>query len=284
MRELIVADGAIEAVFLPEAGARLHRLRAFGQDLLRTPEDPEAHVREPFFWGAYVMAPWCNRIPATATEVAGRVVDVRANFADGSAIHGQVAAARWTPDDDGTACRILAGDDGWPWAYEASMEPRIRGPRLILDLSILNRSDGPMPAGLGLHPWWRRPVRVALGATSVYPSNTEPPAVPVPVSGRFDLRSARDPARRLDATWTGLAGPIELEWPEHRVAGTLAFSSSADHVAVATPEDPDATAVEIQTHAPGGVRRLQLGLPGAMRVLAPGERLELTASLTVRQR
>lgn len=284
MRQLVIADGPIEVTLLPEAGARLHRLRAFGHDLLRTPDDPEAHVRDPFFWGAYVMAPWCNRIPAAPTPVAGRIVDVRANFADGSAIHGQVAAARWTPDVDGTTCQVLAGEDGWPWAYEATMAATIDGAQLVLDVSVLNRSDGPMPAGVGLHPWWRRPVRVGVRATSVYPSNVRPPDVPVPVGNRFNLRRPTDPPRGLDATWTGRSGPIELEWPELGVAGTLTCSSSADHVAIATPDDPDATAVEIQTHAPDGLRRLQLGLPGAMHVLGPGERLGLTATLTVRQR
>ena len=284
MRELVVADGLIEATLLPDVGARIHRIRAFGHDLLRTPDDVEAHVRDPFFWGAYVMAPWCNRIPATATSVAGRDVDVGANFPDGSAIHGQVVGARWTVDDDERTCRIRAGCDGWPWAYEATVAPRVEEARLILELSVMNLSDGPMPAGLGLHPWWRRPVRVALEAASVYPSNAHPADVPEPVGGRFDLGSPRDPTRGLDATWTGLSGPIELEWPELGLVGTLTVSPSVDHVAVATPDDPDATAVEVQTHAPDGLRRLRDGLPGAMHLLGPGERLEVTATLTVRQR
>ncbi len=62
MRELRVADGPLEAVLLPEAGARLHRLRAFGHDLLRTPSDPVDHLRDPIVWGGYLMAPWCNRL------------------------------------------------------------------------------------------------------------------------------------------------------------------------------------------------------------------------------
>jgi galactose mutarotase-like enzyme len=41
MHELRLQEGPIEVVVVPEAGARLHRLRAFGEDLLRTPDDPE---------------------------------------------------------------------------------------------------------------------------------------------------------------------------------------------------------------------------------------------------
>ena len=70
MRELHLGDGPLEAVLLPEAGARLHRLRAFGHDLLRTPSDADDHLREPFFWGGYVMAPWCNRLAAGTTSLS----------------------------------------------------------------------------------------------------------------------------------------------------------------------------------------------------------------------
>ena len=76
MDEVVIADGPLEVVVLPEAGARLHRLRAFGHDVLRTPDDPATHLGDPFFWGAYVMAPWCNRIEARPTAVGSRQVDL----------------------------------------------------------------------------------------------------------------------------------------------------------------------------------------------------------------
>src|SRR5512146_356766 len=72
-----LADGPIEVELLPAIGARLPRIRAFGRDLLRTPPDPASHRREPFSWGGYVMAPWCNRIPAVPTTVGDRVIRPR---------------------------------------------------------------------------------------------------------------------------------------------------------------------------------------------------------------
>ncbi|HEY7526799.1 MAG TPA: hypothetical protein VIA82_08210, partial [Candidatus Limnocylindria bacterium] len=276
MRELRLAAGPLEAVLLPEAGARLHRLRAFGHDLLRTPDRPVAHRRDPFFWGAYVMAPWCNRIVAAPVAVDGRVVDVPANFADGTAIHGQVYARPWSVDPDGMTCRCLAGGDGWPWTYEVSLRPRLDDEGLTLHLRLVNRSAEPMPTGLGLHPWWRRPVEVAFRAGRVYPSNVDPPRRPIPVADAWDLSRRAAPPSGLDATWTGLMTPtIELSWPALGVAATLTVSASADHVVVATPADPDATAVEVQTHAPDGMRRLLAGDPGALRWLEPGAELRV---------
>ena len=46
-----VADRLIEVELLPDVGARMHRLRVFGHDLLRTPDDASAYVRDPFRWG-----------------------------------------------------------------------------------------------------------------------------------------------------------------------------------------------------------------------------------------
>ena len=51
---LTVAEGPILVELLPELGGRLHRLCVFGQDLLRTPADPTAYLRQPFHWGGYV--------------------------------------------------------------------------------------------------------------------------------------------------------------------------------------------------------------------------------------
>ena len=99
MESLTLANETIEAEVLPGLGARLHRLRAFGHDLLRTPPDLTTYAREPFFWGSYPMAPWCNRVSTERTVVGTRVVALTPNFPDGSAIHGQVYRAAWETDD-----------------------------------------------------------------------------------------------------------------------------------------------------------------------------------------
>lgn len=282
MRELRVTGGPLEATVLPDVGARLHSLRAFGHDLLHTPEDPEQHRDMPFAWGAYVMAPWCNRVSPRRTVVEGRTVDLPVNFPDGSAIHGQVYARPWSVDADGRTCRVTAGGDGWPWAYEAGLAVVPTDAGLRLELTLLNRSDGPMPAGIGLHPWWRRPLLVAIEAEAVYPSNTDPGPGPTPVSGSFDLRSPSVPPVGLDATWTALgARPVQLLRPDRGVAVDIALNG-ADFVAMATPAG-DATAVEVQTHAPFGLAHLVRGEPGAMAVLDPGAALRMSLDIAARR-
>jgi len=270
---------AIEAVVLPEVGARLHRLRVFGHDLLRMPSDVEEHLRDPFFWGSFVMAPWCNRIAADAGLVGSRRVAPGPNFADGSAIHGQVYARPWERDADGTLWAV-GGGDGWPWVYEVSQRIELRDRSLRLRLSLVNRSTDAMPAGLGIHPWFRRPVQVAIRGSAVYEANAATDPRPVAVDGQFDLREVGEVPTDLDATWTDLTEPpVELRWPAVGLRAVMRVTAPTIHVVAATPGNLDAVAVEPQTHAPQGLRRLVNGEPGGLAWLEPGAALGLTVEL-----
>ena len=274
-----IGDGPVEVEILPAVGARLHRLRVDGHDLLRTPSDVARHLDDPWFWGSYPMAPWCNRIAAGPTAVAGRELDLPPNFPDGTAIHGQVSQASWTQVGDGSF-RIRAGGDGWPWPYEVEQEIAMQGRAVELELRLTNLADEPMPAGLGIHPWFRRPVGVAIRADAAYRSYAAPEADPEPVAGRFDRRRLEELPVGLDACWTALAEPpIVLEWPSGGVRATIATTPPVRYVVAASPSEIDAVAVEPQTHAPAGVRRFVNGELGALTLLDPGATLGLTVRI-----
>jgi Galactose mutarotase and related enzymes len=284
LNRLTIADGPIHVEVLPEVGARLHRLRAFGQDLLRTPDDPAEYARDPFSWGAYVMAPWCNRISAAPTAVAGQVVHLASNFPDGSAIHGQVYDTPWHQRMDGTLW-VQGGDDRWPWPYEATLGVSIEDAVLTIDQSLTNLAETPMPAGIGVHPWFRRPLDVRINAPIVLRSNTDPDATVEPVSGPWDLRAMRPMPADLDAAWLAPGDPaVELRWPELSVRATLRARSDAGLcIVAASPSSLDAVAIEPQTHAPHGLRRFLNGEAGGLHSLAPGTTLRLTIELALEQ-
>jgi len=276
MEVVRIGDGPIEVEVLPAIGARLHRLRVAGHDLLRTPPDLARHLDDPWFWGSYPMAPWCNRIAAGRTAVLGRDLDLPATFPDGTAIHGQVSQARWTQVGD-ASFRILAGGDGWPWPYQVEQDVAVGEEALELGLRLTNHADEPMPAGIGIHPWFRRPVRVAIRADAAYRSYAATDAEPERVAGRFDRRALEELPTGLDACWTELAEPpIVLEWRDTGVRARVETMPPVPYVVAASPAEIDAVAVEPQTHAPAGIRRLLRGEPGALSVLDPGESLTLT--------
>lgn len=280
-----LASHELEVEVLPELGARLHRIRAFGTDLLRTPPDPAMHAADPFFWGAYVMAPWTNRASASPMTIAGRALDLPANFADGSAIHGQVFVAPWRRTGEGGFAVDRRGA-GWPWAYSVTADVSVEGPRLRLRYRLRNGSDAPMPAGIGLHPWWVRPVEVALTANAVHPRNADVTVEHVEASGAWSLDDGQ-PRRGLDATWLDVdPAEVRLGWPDAGIGATLHVRTDGEgpHVAVATPDEPNAVAVEPVTHLPWALDRRARGLIGGIRLLEPGGSLSLELELAVIRR
>ena len=297
-----IVGGRLELEVLPEHGARVHRIRAFGTDLLRTPDRVATHFAEPFSWGGYVMAPWCNRISATPTPVHDRVVRLTSNIADGSAIHGQVYERPWEvlgPGRFGTR----GGGDGWPWRYEVRLEVGVDGgvaggvaeSRLRMKLALTNLDAVPMPAGIGWHPWFVEPVEVRIPASAVYHSNLASSSRAEPVAGPYDRRKLGPLAQGLDATWTDLDdGALELIWPVAGISGELrarGWLEAPGHAAgsaialsiVAANLGAGAVAVEPQTHAPQGLRRLLAGEPNAMCLLEPGATLRLEIILVMRR-
>ena len=278
MTELIYRSDDLEVAVLPEAGARLHRLVAFGQSVLRTPDGPGAYARDPFFWGAYLMAPWCNRVAAWPVRFGTRVVDLPSNFPDGTAIHGQLYARPWQADGVGRL-RIAGGGDGWPWRYEAAQQIEVSGAELRIELTLTNADRDAMPAGIGIHPWFRKPVEVAIHADLAIADNVSGVGPPRPVDGPLDLRTLGSMAEGIDATWCDPSDPaVELVWPG-RVRATMHVTAPQPFVVAANLPGVDALAVEAQTHAPQGLRRLLSGEPGGMTLLAPGETLSLGVRL-----
>jgi aldose 1-epimerase len=281
----VLRSEVMEVVILPEVGGRIHRIRAFGQDILRTPDDPAMHVVEPFLWGAYVMAPWCNRATPGRMVLAGREVTLAANFPDGTAIHGLVSSARWVQRSSGNLAYVGGGGrDGWPWAFEVSETASLTGATLTLECRVRNLDDAPMPAGIGLHPWFRRPVELRVPAEAVYSTNSQSAPDPATVTGARDLRSLAPPADGLDDTWTQLTEPrVELTWPASGVQAILEVETDGGGllVAVASPPAIDAIAVEPQTHGPDPLRRLALGEPDPPVLLPPGASVRLALRLTI---
>ena len=292
----LISGRSLEVEVLPLAGARLHRIRAFGHEMLRTPDEVELHHHEPFAWGGYVMAPWCNRLETTPTAVGDRIVRLDANSVDGSAIHGQVYDRPWDETGPGKF-RARGGGDGWPWRYEATLEASVNGRRLGIELALTNLDDAAMPAGIGWHPWFVGPVEVRIPAGSVYRSNVASPPQPDPVLGPYDRRELGPLAPDLDATWTDLDGDaVELLWPAAAISGALRARAglhgpgqrrdedgAVGLCIVAANLDLGAVAIEPQTHAPQGLRRLLAGEPDAMRFLEPGATLRLEIELTFKR-
>ena len=289
-----LGDDQLEVVVLPELGGRLHRIRALDAEILWAPDDPAWHRDHPYDGGAYVMAPWANRIAPGRRRVADRELDLAVSFPDGTAIHGLVHSTPWQ-QTGGARFEVEAGRDptGWPWRYRASLDVDLAHgdgrAEVGLTLGLENLDDGPMPGGIGLHPWFRLPVEVAIHADRVYHPIEDSPPTPALVSGELDQRALGPLPLGLDDAWVDLEDPpVTFRWPDRGLDGALRASvrlgneSRAPVVVAASLPRRAGVAVEAQTNAPQGLRRLLEGEPDGLVWIAPGARLELAMRLALR--
>jgi aldose 1-epimerase len=277
--QVLYRSDDIELVMLPGLGARMHSLHVRGINVLRTPSDVTEHERDPFYWGGFVMAPWCNRIAPGPMRVDGLTVDLPVNFNDGTAIHGQVYAAPWERDTDASMAIEREGD-GWPWRYRVEMDVAVNGLEVSIVQRLRNLADTPMPAGIGLHPWFPEHVKLAVHSGLVYASNENSSARPVPVDGDLDLRHETEMAVGVDAAWSDPTDPpVELWWPEAGLHAVMRAPFPTLHIVAAYAPERGAIAVEPETHAPQGLRRLVNGEPGALTMIDPGAEIELPISI-----
>ena len=135
-----------------------------------------------------------------------------------------------------------------------------------------------MPAGLGLHPYFRRVRGARLQAG--YAGRWEGTRV-VDDSRFCVLREIGD--EPVDACYAGWSGLACLRWPRDEVILTLRAAAPASALAVFSPSPCDFVCVEPVTHVNDGFNALASGVPGTgVRTLLPREEMSLRTTMSVR--
>lgn len=156
---IVLENGAARLELAPEVGGAVARFAVAGREVMR-PMSPGAD--DALHTASFPLVPFCNRIPNGRFAFRGREVALPPNLGDHPhTLHGQGWRAAWTVDrvQDGEA--LLSYDhepSDWPWAYRAEQRFVLSETALRVTLSVTNTGEEPMPAGLGLHPYFpRRP-------------------------------------------------------------------------------------------------------------------------------
>jgi galactose mutarotase-like enzyme len=123
------------------------------------------------------------------------------------------------------------------------------------------------------------PVDVRIASDLTYGNAKSSSVTPTPVAGDLDMRQRGALAEGVDATWADPGEPaFELWWPD-RVHATVSASAPSLHVVAAYAPERGAIAIEPQTHAPQGLRRLLNSEPGAMTLIQPGNEMVLPITI-----
>lgn len=267
---IVLRAGDWEAVVRPEIGGALAALRFRGDDVLRPmPDDAEGPLQA----ACFPLAPYCNRIASGRFEWNGGEVQLPPNFLpERHSLHGLSWQRPWAVDSQvETKCVLIDDYDGteaWPWAYRVQQRIRLGPKGCAITLVLINRSSEPMPAGLGLHPYFRRQpeASVKFGADHVLLVNAEtlPTGVTAPASHFGGFASGEVlPPETVDHCFAHWRGTAEI----NDELGTIRLTADgAPHLHLYAPADGSALCLEPVSHTPDALNRA----PEEMIALPPG--------------
>lgn len=165
--------------------------------------------------GLFPLAPFSNRVRDAQLHWAGTTLALEPLPGTPHALHGQAQAMPWVVaqvQKDSAVLRLNhpAGAGGWPWDWRLCQTVQLTEAGLQIEMVLENRDATPMPAGLGLHPYFTA-HDVHLSATTRWEHEQELALYPEP-NTEFQW------ARRGEATWThylsGWDGTARLTWPK----------------------------------------------------------------------
>ncbi len=284
---MIVDEGSLvlqhqdaRLVVAPQWGGTICEFQCRGEDILR-PASPGA-PNDAFATACFPMVPFVNRIAHGRFSFGGRLVRLRRNWSeDPHPIHGQGWRSIWRvtgASQTSATLRFEGGGDEWPWRYGCEQRLRLFPDAVSIELSIENLSAAPMPAMLGLHPYFPLAGEARMRARLPRVWLTDAAALPVeetptPAAWLFDP-PRRVQAVPLDHCFCDWSGHASIEWPGRTVT---VRALHCRYLHVYAPAGRDFFCIEPQTGAPGS-----LGRDAAeTRVLAPGGQMTIEVQLQV---
>ncbi|GHF46213.1 aldose 1-epimerase [Deinococcus metalli] len=290
-----ISSGALTLEVLPEVGASILNLRAAsGRPVMRPVK--LADVQTSSQCASFTLLPFSNRVRDARFAFGGTEHQLKVTTKDGLTQHGDVRNRPWTVtrvSDAGLRCDFDSRafpDINWPWAFTARVEYTLHGPHLDTSVTLTNADTTPMPAGMGLHPYFTRrdgatDPTVTFDAALAYDTDDRA----LPLGAARTLRPDEDyrvPApvgeRTIDRTYTAWDGVAHLDWGGRGL--TLTADSAFSHLVVFTAPD-GSLALEPTSHATDAFNLAARGVGGVdMRVLAPGQSLAGAVRLTLEGR
>ena len=276
-RTLTIAGGGARADLAPALGGAVLFFGDRRGPLLRAGA-AAAVAADPRAAAIFPCVPWFGRIKRDLAA-QGRAATLRATLPDASPLplHGDGWISPWTVvehDLDRLVCRlgVPPSPSRFPFAYSARQEFRIEGAALCIALSLRNEDDVPMPAGLGLHPYFvrTRSTRVSFSSTAFWtPPGSSPGRLSALPSALGGGAPAELPGDTLDHSFPGFTGEAII----HDGQEAVRILSGAPILHVYAPSGEAFFCLEPVTHLPGEF--LGASADCGARLLAPGEEMSL---------
>jgi aldose 1-epimerase len=251
-------------------------------------------------FSSYTLAPWSNRIPGGRFRFANHDFEVRINSPkEQVAIHGDVKDRPWKVLNHGSSLECTFDsrefpDVNFPFPFVVRVEHVFEDQKYITKMHLENVGDTPMPAGMGIHPYFVRELlginepgtndpQLQFKATGVYLTDkTKVPskaASPIPPELDFSAATAITD-QVIDHVYAGWDGQLTFNWGTHRM--TMRASPVFTHFVLFTGAPDRSIALEPVTHSTNAFNLGEQGVEGiGHRVLEPGQVLEGNIELTL---
>jgi aldose 1-epimerase len=274
MTLLSLRTGRLALELAPAAGGSIKRFTVDGSDVLRPVTEADVASRKGNNAAAYPLVPFSNRIRDGQLVFEGETFHLQRNWPGvNHPMHGDGWAQPWQVEKvDPRSAEITylhdrAGEKGgWPFRYRARQSYRLDDDRLTVRMALESLEDRPVPAGLGLHPFFVRDqeTELACRCRAVWTADAEVlPIERIAVPPQWDFSNSRKmDGIALDNCFDGWDGHATIIWPTRRLKLALEASQPFRHVVIYVPPGRDFFCVEPVSHANGLVGLSPLG-PGA---------------------
>ncbi len=287
-----LANGRLRVVVQPGLGAGLTQLAAWHggrwQPLMRP---LQGSARDPEQMACCVLMPWSNRLYGGGFRWRDRTVTVEPmRPGDRLPLHGHAWLAPWQVLSSAAEELVLTHECQAPagFAYTGQVRYRLEDTRLRVELSVEHRGPGPLPYGLGLHPWFVRDpdTVVAFHSTGRWePDATQAPHTLRPLDPHDPLSFHPGrllPPELIDHVYSGWDGAAEIRWPARGLALRMHADATAPYLVVYSPPPqahlPGFVCLEPVTHC-NDAHRAPDPLAQGLVELQRGERLALGVTL-----
>lgn len=279
-RELVTlraGDAQLDAD--PLNGGSLLSWRISDVHVLRKSIGPQA---DPMQSACFPLIPYSNAIVGGGIHFDGGFYPVARNHPlEPYPSHGDAWLAAWDvvdlSHDRVLMSYVHSGVTGFPFSYRALQELLLEPRRLTIELRLTNTDCRPMPAGLGLHPYFCRLSGMRLHARH---------------SGRWEAKTAiPDRSFRLpqnigeetiDACYTGWRGVARLHWPNDDVVVTVRSRRPASALVIFSPGGADFVCIEPVTHVNDAINAAAAGVhETGVRVLLPSQSIALRVEMSL---
>lgn len=253
------AGGSITRFAIETAGAAFDLLRPADAAAMATGKGSNA--------SCYPLVPFSNRIANGRLVVGGEEIVLKPNWPGlRHPMHGDGWARPWqvARREVGAAELVYEHDgrEGWPFRYRARQVFHLKEEGLSVGMAIENLEGRPMPAGLGLHPFFPRDAdtELACRVEGVWRADAEVlpvDRVAVPPEWNFAVSRPVDGVV-LDNCFDGWDGWATIRWPRQGLGLVLEATQPFRHLVIYVPKGQPHFCVEPVSHANGAVAQTSL--------------------------